>query len=209
MFCRPENKRGFTLIELLVVIAVIGLLSSAILASLSEVREKGRDARRLSDIEQIQRALALYYDDNGTYPQISNARTASTDSETCSGGGTIPGTLGDSDWCQLIPLLEPYLLLPNDPLGPNADHRYWYDSNAGDNWQTYGLMIEEFESEANFPLAANDGGAYNDEGGALDGTSYEVGDQPTFCAQNYTDTDANWLSGDVTKVCNGSPSGGA
>ncbi len=63
------NKKGFTLIELLVVISIIGLLSSVVLASLNSARAKARDARRLSDIHQIQLALALYYDDNNnTYP---------------------------------------------------------------------------------------------------------------------------------------------
>lgn len=59
---------GFTLIELLVVIAIIGILSSVVLASLNSARQKGRDARRISDVKQIQLALELYYDANGTYP---------------------------------------------------------------------------------------------------------------------------------------------
>lgn len=56
-----QKSRGFTLIELLVVIAIIGLLSSVVLASLNGARIKGRDARRLADIKQIQVALELYY----------------------------------------------------------------------------------------------------------------------------------------------------
>ena len=63
-------ERGFTLIELLVVIAIIGLLSSVILASLNTARMKGRDARRLADVKQLQLALELYSSDQaGTgYP---------------------------------------------------------------------------------------------------------------------------------------------
>lgn len=66
-------KRGFTLIELLVVIAIIGILSSVVLASLNSARQKSRDARRLSDVKQIQLALELYYDANGGYPSASSA----------------------------------------------------------------------------------------------------------------------------------------
>lgn len=55
-------SRGFTLIELLVVIAIIGILSSVVLASLNSARQKGRDARRVSDLKQIQLALELCYD---------------------------------------------------------------------------------------------------------------------------------------------------
>lgn len=63
-----RHSRGFTLIELLVVIAIIGILSSVVLASLNSARKKGRDARRISDVKQIQLALELYYDNNQSYP---------------------------------------------------------------------------------------------------------------------------------------------
>ncbi|MCI0560477.1 MAG: prepilin-type N-terminal cleavage/methylation domain-containing protein, partial [Nitrososphaera sp.] len=62
--------RGFTLIELLVVIAIIGILASIVLASLNSARIKGRDARRIADLNQLQKALTLYYDDNSQqYPE--------------------------------------------------------------------------------------------------------------------------------------------
>lgn len=60
---------GFTLIELLVVISIIGLLSTAALTSLNGARAKTRDAKRLSDMEQIQLALELYFADYGRYPE--------------------------------------------------------------------------------------------------------------------------------------------
>lgn len=69
-----KNQRGFTLIELLVVIAIIGILSSVVLASLNSARQKGRDARRSSDLKQIQLALELYFDASGSvYPAATSS----------------------------------------------------------------------------------------------------------------------------------------
>ncbi|MEI8174765.1 MAG: prepilin-type N-terminal cleavage/methylation domain-containing protein [bacterium] len=62
-------KKGFTLIELLVVVAIIGVLASAVMSNLSKARMKGRDATRISQLRQIQNALAIYYNINGDYPQ--------------------------------------------------------------------------------------------------------------------------------------------
>jgi len=58
-------KKGFTLIELLVVIAVIGLLASIVLVSVGPARAKARDAKRQSDIRQINLAMEMCYDDSG------------------------------------------------------------------------------------------------------------------------------------------------
>lgn len=51
--------RGFTLIELLVVIAIIGLLSSIVFASFGGTRAKGRDARRVSDLREMAKEIAI------------------------------------------------------------------------------------------------------------------------------------------------------
>jgi len=63
-----RKQRGFTLIELLVVIAIIGLLSTLAVVALNNARMKSRDAKRVSDIKQIQTALELYYNDANGYP---------------------------------------------------------------------------------------------------------------------------------------------
>lgn len=65
---RQEKNKSFTLIELLVVIAIIGLLASTVFASLGSARAKARDARRMSDLKQIQTALELYSSQYGGYP---------------------------------------------------------------------------------------------------------------------------------------------
>ena len=64
-------KRGFTLIELLIVIAIIGILLAMILPNLAGARERARDARRKTDLNSIQQALRLYYNDNQKFPDTS------------------------------------------------------------------------------------------------------------------------------------------
>jgi general secretion pathway protein G len=75
---KTRAQKGFTLIELLVVIAIIGLLSSVVLASLNSARKKGRDARRLSDLKQLQTALELSNDANNGYPAALSVATIVT-----------------------------------------------------------------------------------------------------------------------------------
>jgi len=58
-----KKKCGFTLIELLVVIAIIGILSGIVLVSLGGARAKARNARRQSDMRQIQLAMEMCLDD--------------------------------------------------------------------------------------------------------------------------------------------------
>lgn len=73
-----DNKKGFTLVELLVVIAIIGLLSTLAVVALNNARQKARDARRVSDVKQIQTALELYYNDESGYPAAVTAGGAIT-----------------------------------------------------------------------------------------------------------------------------------
>jgi prepilin-type N-terminal cleavage/methylation domain-containing protein len=95
MFTKVLNrKKGFTLIELLVVIAIIGILSSVVLASLSTARQKSRDAKRISDLGQVQLALELYFDASQSYPRQAAAATVALPAALTSGNyiPNIPAT---------------------------------------------------------------------------------------------------------------------
>lgn len=93
-----NNKKGFTLIELLVVIAIIGLLATLSVVALNNARQKSRDAKRVSDIKQIQTALELYYADKNGYPSFGTAITLGSDSYDvlCD---TTAGFQGDTSGC--------------------------------------------------------------------------------------------------------------
>ena len=92
MISKLNKKNGFTLVEILVVIAVVGILSILAVVALNNAREKSRDAKRISDIRQIQTALQLYFNDNNAYP-ISAAGTTLGGT----GAGTLSSTNGFSD----------------------------------------------------------------------------------------------------------------
>ena len=65
---KRSQSKGFTLIELLVVIAIIGLLSTLAVVALNSARQRSRDAKRVSDIRQIQTALELSFSETNAYP---------------------------------------------------------------------------------------------------------------------------------------------
>lgn len=66
------KKAGFTLLELLVVISILAILITLALSSYSTAQKKGRDAKRKSDIKEVQSALEQYYSICGyNYPTPS------------------------------------------------------------------------------------------------------------------------------------------
>jgi len=77
---QPQNtRRGFTLIELLVSIAVISLLGSIVLVSLSSVRKKARDTRRIQDFKNLIVALELFRAAEGRLPNNTDNDTGGFD----------------------------------------------------------------------------------------------------------------------------------
>ncbi len=140
---KKKQSSGFTLIELLVVIAIIGILASVILASVDAARSKARDARRKEDFHEISTALALYYAQNGSYPNTN------TTSATDSGNYANSNTSWDGKtyaWTNLFtPLVNAGYMtgIPRDPLnvatgsypwsapaGASVNHLYHYRSDG-------------------------------------------------------------------------------
>lgn len=90
---KQNHKKGFTLIELLVVVAIMGMLASLAVVSLNNARARARDARRISDIKQVQTALELYFLDNSSYPAGTNVHLGSESADCLSNSG-FAGTCG-------------------------------------------------------------------------------------------------------------------
>lgn len=113
-------RGGFTLIELLVVIAIIGILAIVAISSLEAARENARDARRASDVTQIQKALFLYVVNNGSLPKLSGTHCIGKNTgETCWGDQNMPGNTA------LSQAIKKYMTaIPSDP----SPGRGWGDT---------------------------------------------------------------------------------
>ncbi|HEY9583744.1 MAG TPA: type II secretion system protein [Candidatus Paceibacterota bacterium] len=80
------KSSGFTLVELLVVIAIIAILTGIITSNFTQAKAKSRDAKRISDIAQLQLALELAFDRCNVYPpadgpsSLSNSTSLDIDS---------------------------------------------------------------------------------------------------------------------------------
>ncbi len=61
-------KKGFTLIEILIAVVIIGILAFVIAFLLTFVKQRTADTKRASDVQEIAKALDLYYDKNAKYP---------------------------------------------------------------------------------------------------------------------------------------------
>jgi len=112
-----NKNKGFTLIELLVVVAIIGLLSSIVLTSLNDARAKARDTQRMQSLQETQKALMLYYEENGRYPDDLSGSNYGTDCWECSGGKIYAVTQDVNKLLALQPYLDPR---PSDPSVPSS-----------------------------------------------------------------------------------------
>lgn len=92
-----SKVQGFTIVELLVVIAIIALLTGIIMTSLAPSKSKARDAKRISDIGNIQVALELYFDRCKSYPTTLDVGAATN----CV---TSTGTVNLGTFISVIPI---------------------------------------------------------------------------------------------------------
>lgn len=111
-------KKGFTLIELLVVISIIGMLTALIVVNFNAARERARDVQRKSDLDQIKKALRMYYNDNDSkYPTSSGNKIVG-----CGTGASPVACNWGSGWTrQTMTYMK---ILPQDPLAPGPTYLY-------------------------------------------------------------------------------------
>jgi general secretion pathway protein G len=115
---RQPHRDGFTLIELLVVIAIIALLSSIALIALMSARQKSRDAKRLTDMTQMNTGLELYFAYNKGYPSLTS--NLSPNFVTSIPSSPLPADGGCSSLTYPSPV----------PAGTYANNYYYYPSGT-------------------------------------------------------------------------------
>jgi len=119
-------KSGFTLIELLVVMVIIGLLAGLILPNFMSARERARDVRRKSDLEQVQKALEFYKMDQSppVYPASLDFNSAAFCDLCWSSGANCTGTV----------YMKEVSCDPKSPKGgATNEYKYIYTRNATDS----------------------------------------------------------------------------
>lgn len=151
-------KKGFTLIELLIVVAIIGLLASVVLVGLGGFRARGRDARRIADLREVQNALELYYTKNNAYPAVSGAGSSWASLKTSLTGAGIGVTS-----------------ISSDPLGGTRTYQYSVSGNV----QNY-VLRADLEDSNNPALTDSPKGTIT----FADGTTATFNcDSPAYCVQ--------------------------
>jgi len=146
--------KGFTLIELLVVIAIIGLLSAIVLSALGDARQRAVDSKKLQMVNEWEKALALYYDDNNQYPSITSP-ILNSGSYWCLGSGYFDGkciATGSENVNLDILLSEYYASLPVpekriDYVGFNIGGIGYRCAAANSNCSGYEIFWYQTESQ--------------------------------------------------------------
>ena len=136
-----RTKRGFTLIELLIVVAIIAILASVVLLGLRGAREKGRDARRISDVRNVQTALEFFFDKCGQYPgTVAPAGTCIYPPVALALPADRRSTASwDALRTELVNARISINDIPSDPLSPNREYAYVVDRTAGNENRSYVL----------------------------------------------------------------------
>lgn len=111
------KHKGFTIVELLIVIVIIGILAALTITAYNGIQQRARDSERMAEMKSIEKALALYAADNGSFP-------------TCTNTTYIPGNAaGACSISTLAASLVPTYIntLPTDPINTGNDiYRYAY-----------------------------------------------------------------------------------
>jgi type II secretion system protein G len=134
-----NSKAGFTMIELLIVIVILAILAAVGIGSFMSSQIKSRDSARKTDLQNVARAIELYYNDKGGYP-IDTGKT-----------GILGMLWGDEFSDPSNPSTLYMNFLPSDPGG----YTYYYTSTDGSQFQLYAYLENENDKDLNEDIDGN------------------------------------------------------
>lgn len=143
-----HKQVGFTIVELLVVIVVIAILAAITVVAYNGIQQRGRDAKRASDVSSIIKALEAHHAIYDTYPQ----ETPTSGSGSFEQSTDTPGTFME----YLTPTY--FGQSPIDPLN-DGSHYYRYYVYPTSSLASYGCPIDKGELMVFYAIGFEAGGA--------------------------------------------------
>ena len=118
------GQKAFTLVELLITISIIAILAAIASISYSGIQQRGRDAQRKNDLNQIKVGLSTYYNAQVPVQFVPSASGCTSTSSNCA-TLTIDGSTD-----LLSVALEPNYIrnVPTDPTGTGNNVYQYYSS---------------------------------------------------------------------------------
>lgn len=134
MIKKNDHNSGLTLIELLIVVAIITIFILVLLLAYRAQLAKGRDGKRKTDLNKIQKILEDYLNDKDCYPNADEITEV------------VPSFPDISSICNKD--FYPYLShLPCDPMN-NTHYNYYYSVDDGTTckkWYKIYTKLEDTE----------------------------------------------------------------
>ena len=135
-----RTNKGFTIVELLIVIVVIAILAAISVVAYNGIQERARLSRYQTELGAVNKAIQLYYVDNGRY--------------------SVCG--GDSEWCgwdqaaNFVPGISPKYMAkqPQLPESNVTEDTYLYMSGG----TTYCLIRYRSEAAGGLSVIEKAGG---------------------------------------------------
>lgn len=149
---KHRNNNAFTIVELLIVIVVIAILAAITVISYMGIQQKAQFSKMQADLSSLNRAILMYYTDNGHYPITPKTEVEAS----CSSGNWCGWNRATGDG--FIPGLAPkYISSTPQFTGDDSTGTYLYRSPDGVDYK----LIRLTENPNGLPALERTGSTYS------------------------------------------------